>query len=123
MDASRSVLGVNTLCNFITHLTRGYQIPSGCYNISDQVDLSPIEVAHQISKYTNTKIVRMPFPSHLMQELTYKYFSNIGLAQKLFLPFKIDSSSTFLETGFKNKFNQDDEFREMVVSYISAPWA
>ena len=114
----RSYLSIENLCFIIRELIDGYEIPSGVYNLADDVPISTNEIIEMIveSKGKKTKILnlgkklikvlarigdftKLPLNSERLQKLTESYVvSNSKIKAALGKPLPVSSKEGLIRT-------------------------
>lgn len=117
-ENKRSYCSIDNLCFLIKELIERIDIPSGIYNVADDVPLSTNEVINLISKSREKipcilnipktlikkiafcgDILKLPFNSERLLKLTESYVvSNSKITKALNKPFPISSSDGLLKT-------------------------
>jgi nucleoside-diphosphate-sugar epimerase len=117
-ENKRSYCSIDNLCFLINELIERIDIPSGIYNVADDVPLSTNEVINLISKSREKcpcilnipkslikkiafwgDIIKLPFNSERLSKLTESYVvSNSKITKALNKPFPISSSDGLLKT-------------------------
>jgi nucleoside-diphosphate-sugar epimerase len=126
-ENQRSFLAIENLCFVIKELLSQQRVPSGIYNVADDVSLSTNELIQLIAVSQNKKarilhfsksfVIRMaklgdrshlPLNSERLQKLTESYVvSNVKIKQAIGKPLPINAKDGFLQTfdSFKPRHN------------------
>ncbi len=115
---SRSYLSVENLCFIIKELIEREDIPSGVYNVADDLPLSTNEIIEMIAESKGSKasilnisksfinyvarvgdILKLPFNSERLQKLTESYIvSNVKIKKVLCKPLPVSSKQGLIRT-------------------------
>ncbi len=115
---SRSYLSVENLCFIIKELIEREDIPSGVYNVADDLPLSTNEIIEMIAESKGSKasilnisksfinyvarvgdILKLPFNSERLQKLTESYIvSNVKIKKALGKPLPVSSKEGLIRT-------------------------
>jgi nucleoside-diphosphate-sugar epimerase len=118
VENSRSYLSIENLCFVIKELIERADIPSGVYNVADDIPLSTNEVINMISESKGKKakilnfsmnlikflarigdFLKLPLNSERLKKLTESYVvSNVKIKEALGKPFPVSSKDGLMRT-------------------------
>jgi len=103
----RSLIGLNNLCDFITHCIQHPQAAGETFLVSDGEDLSVAELVTKLAKSLGRSPRLFPFPPSAAR-LVAKFIGKEDVVQRLFGSLQVDSSKARSLLGWSPPFTPEE---------------